>query len=85
MSLCVFPVPYQASWTPIHLSIHAGHADCLKLLITYKSPIVNHSNRGNPRESIADDVINLVDKDGWTIAHLAAIRETKVCGMWSEP
>ena len=73
---------FQASWTPIHQAIHSGHADCLHMLLTYKCShtpaAIEHNTSSDPTENLVDDVINLVDKDGWTVAHLAASRECKV-------
>ena len=37
-----------------------------------------HNDADQSGTSPVDDVINMADSDGWTIAHLAAIRETKV-------
>ncbi len=66
---------FQANWTPLHCAVHSAHVDCLDLLLSYQR---HSANQNLYTAKMVCDVINMADKDGWTIAHLAATRESKV-------
>ena len=67
----------QSNWTPLHCAIHAGHSLCLDTLLSFQRN--THGNHTDQiLDTLADDVINMVDKDGWTVAFLATINESKV-------
>lgn len=65
----------QANWTPLHCAVHSGHVDCLDLLLSYQR---HSANQNSSTAKMVGDVISMADKDGWTITHLAATRESKV-------
>ena len=65
----------QANWTPLHCAVHSGHVECLDLLLSYQR---HSANQNISTAKMVCDVINMADKDGWTITHLAATRESKV-------
>ena len=59
--------------------MHSGCADCLDYLLT------SDSDQSEPVSKVRQEVSKMVDKDGWTIAHLAAIRESQVSPKQSNP
>ena len=52
-----------------------GARECLDLLLSYQR---HSANQNISTAKMVCDVINMADKDGWTITHLAATRESKV-------
>ena len=55
--------------------MHSGHVECLDLLLSYQR---HSANQNISTAKMVCDVVNMADKDGWTITHLAATRESKV-------
>jgi len=73
----------QTTWTPLHCVVHAGHVNCLRTLLTYIPQSRHRDPPGSPFTSTsidnhAQEAAMLVDKDGWTIAFIAAIRAMHV-------
>ena len=63
---------FQNNWSPCHNAVHSGCADCLDFLLTFEC------NQSELVSKVREEVINMVDKDGWTITHLAALKESQV-------
>ncbi|KAK3579051.1 hypothetical protein CHS0354_029909 [Potamilus streckersoni] len=61
----------SSNWSPVHNAVHGGHLDCLKLMLTFRK---SQSDVNDIQE-----VLQMIDKDGWTITHLAALRESPDC------
>ena len=53
--------------------MHSGYASIVDLLLTFT---VDQSD--NSIVSVRQDICSIVDKDGWTLAHLAASKESQV-------
>ncbi|XP_033745508.1 cortactin-binding protein 2-like [Pecten maximus] len=74
----------NTSWTPLHCVVHPGHVDCLHALLTYDPRSPHRDPPGSPSTASQSDgtiqrAINMADKDGWTIAFVAAIRPSPDC------
>ncbi|XP_066285066.1 cortactin-binding protein 2-like isoform X2 [Branchiostoma lanceolatum] len=73
----------DVGWTPLHGACRSGHVSCLKVLLYY-DPL---NSDGQDQAAllttrpalVSKDVINAVDRDGWTAAHVAASRGFKDC------
>ena len=72
----------QHNITPLHSAINASHTSCLALMLTLPNKQTNKATGADQdsqaQHNLVNDVINMVDKDGWTLAHLAASRDSKV-------
>lgn len=61
------------SWSAIHNAVHSGCAACLEFLLSFES------DQSEPVSKVRKEISKMVDKDGWTITHLAALRESQDC------
>ncbi|XP_013417463.1 cortactin-binding protein 2 isoform X2 [Lingula anatina] len=70
-------------WTCAHAATQAGHTECIELLLTYRQGSQFRSSPKPTSQSapLAElyDIVNVADVEGRTIAHMAAIKETKDC------
>ncbi|XP_078595370.1 cortactin-binding protein 2-like isoform X1 [Branchiostoma floridae x Branchiostoma japonicum] len=73
----------DVGWTPLHGACRSGHVSCLKVLLYYdplNSDGQDEATLLTTRPAlVSKDVINAVDRDGWTAAHVAASRGFKAC------
>ncbi|XP_064633847.1 cortactin-binding protein 2-like [Lineus longissimus] len=72
-----------AGWSPIHAAINGGHVPCLDQLLGYiihtTQSAISLDNRPSQLDLLLHDVFSSSDKDGMTVAHLAAMRKTTEC------
>ena len=66
----------QMNWTPCHIAVHYGHVDCLDLLLTFEG------EKSDKLNVIKPEISQVVDRDGWTLAHLAASKDSSVGVVW---
>ncbi|XP_078676705.1 cortactin-binding protein 2-like isoform X2 [Branchiostoma floridae x Branchiostoma belcheri] len=73
----------DVGWTPLHGACRSGHVSCLKVLLYYDPLASDGQDQASPLTArpalVSKDVINAVDRDGWTAAHVAASRGFKDC------
>ncbi|XP_019622517.1 PREDICTED: cortactin-binding protein 2-like [Branchiostoma belcheri] len=73
----------DVGWTPLHGACRSGHVSCLKVLLYYDPLASDIQDQASPLTArpalVSKDVINAVDRDGWTAAHVAASRGFKDC------
>ena len=62
----------------MHAAVHAGHVQTIETLLSYPLPLPSATASQSQPSPMSHGLISMADKDGWTIAHLAAIKETKV-------
>ncbi|CAC5414143.1 CTTNBP2 N-terminal-like protein [Mytilus coruscus] len=62
----------NTTWTPLHSVVHSNLAECLRFLLTYHPKSASRTYNLN-------EVVDLSDKDGWTITHIAATHNTPDC------
>lgn len=65
----------------MHTAVNSGRVNTLKLLLNYEGTgpsIKDNYNADREFSESSYNLANLVDKDGWTIAHLAALRHKEV-------
>ncbi|XP_064605602.1 cortactin-binding protein 2-like isoform X2 [Liolophura sinensis] len=69
------------NWTPLHTAVNSGRVNTLKLLLKYvgTGPSIKDHSADKEFSESSYNLANLVDKDGWTIAHLAALRHKEDC------
>ncbi|XP_072003065.1 cortactin-binding protein 2 isoform X2 [Engystomops pustulosus] len=81
----------NTGWTPIHAAADSGNTDCLKLLVYYgghgdsnkefdvRLYDIKNKYNSNLEPVISATLINSVDSEGWTAAHIAASKGFKDC------
>ncbi|KAG8577537.1 hypothetical protein GDO81_010213 [Engystomops pustulosus] len=81
----------NTGWTPIHAAADSGNTDCLKLLVYYgghgdsnkefdvRLYDIKNKYNSNLEPVISATLINSVDSEGWTAAHIVASKGFKDC------
>ncbi|KAL4226365.1 hypothetical protein ACF0H5_014348 [Mactra antiquata] len=63
----------NSNWTPFHMAVHSMYPGILDLLFNYEN------EQSEKLADIKHCLYRLIDKDGWTLAHLAASKESPEC------